>query len=52
MLIRQDIENDRLFLVELGYNQMVSLRELAEDNEENLEQTLGDIISNELGDEK
>jgi len=52
MLIRQDIENDRLFLVELGYNQMVSLRELAEDNENNLEQTLGDIISNELGDEK
>jgi len=52
MLIRQDGENDRLFLVELGYNQMISLRELAEDSEQDLEQTLGDIISNELGDER
>jgi len=51
MLITQNDENERLFSVELGYNQVIRLRELAEDSEQNLEQTLGDIITNELGDE-
>lgn len=51
MLIAQNDENERLFSVELDYNQMIKLRELAEDSELNLEQTLGDIILNELGDQ-
>ncbi len=51
MLVAQNDENERLFSVELGYNQMIRLRELAEDSEENLEQTLGDIIASELGDQ-
>ena len=51
MLIVQNDENERLFSVELGYNQMIRLREMAEDSEQNLEQTLGDIINDELGDE-
>jgi len=50
MLIVQNDENERLFSVELGYNQMIKLREMAEDSEQNLEQTLEDIINNELGD--
>ena len=50
MLIVQNDENERLFSVELGYNQMIKLRELAEESEQNLEQTMGDIINNELGD--
>ncbi len=50
MLIVQNNDNERLFSVELGYNQVIRLRELAEDSEQNLEQTLGDIINNELGD--
>ena len=50
MLIVQNGENERLFLVELGYNQIIRLRELAEESEQNLEQTLGDIINDELGD--
>jgi len=49
MLIVQNDENERLFSVELGYNQMIRLREMAEDSEQNLEQTLGDIINDELG---
>ena len=49
MLIVQKDENERLFSVELGYNQMIRLREMAEDSEQNLEQTLGDIINDELG---
>ena len=51
MLIAQNDENKRLFSVELGYNQMIRLRELSEDSEQNLEQTLGDIIASELGDQ-
>ena len=51
MFIAQNDENERLFSVELGYNQMIRLRELAEDSEQNLEQTLGDVIGSELGDE-
>jgi len=51
MFVAQNDENERLFSVELGYNQMIKLRELAEDSEQNLEQTLGDIIANELGDQ-
>ena len=50
MHIVQNTENERLFSVELGYNQMIRLREMAEDSEQNLEQTLEDIINNELGD--
>jgi len=50
MLIAQNKENERLFSVELGFNQMIRLRELAEDSEQNLEQTLEDIIVSELGD--
>jgi len=30
---------------------MIRLRELAEDSEQNLEQTLGDIIATELGEQ-
>lgn len=37
MLIAQNDENERLFTVELGYNQMIKLRELAKDSERNLE---------------
>ncbi len=44
MLIAQNDENEMLFSVELGYNQIIRLRELAEDSERNLEQTLGDIL--------
>jgi len=51
MHIVQSDKNDRLFSVELGYNQMIRLRELAEEGEQNLAQTLGDIINNELGGE-
>ena len=51
MFIAQNDENERLFSVELGYNQMIKLRELVEDSEQNLEQTLGDIIVSELGDQ-
>ena len=51
MHIVQNDKNDRLFSVELGYNQMIRLREIAEENEQNLEQTLGDIINDELGGE-
>lgn len=50
MLIVQSSENERQFSVELGYNQMIKLRELVEDSEQNLEQTLANIINNELGD--
>ena len=50
MNIVQNDKNERLFSVELGYNQMIRLREMAEDSEQNLEQTLEDIINNELGD--
>jgi len=50
MHIVQNDDNERLFSVELGYNQMIRLREIAEDSEQNLEQTLADIINNELGD--
>ena len=50
MNIVQNDKNKRLFSVELGYNQMIRLRELAEDSEQNLEQTLEDIINDELGD--
>ena len=49
MFVAQNDENERLFSVELGYNQMIRLRELAEDSEQNLKQTLGDIIVSELG---
>jgi len=51
MFIAQNDENERLFSVKLGYNQMIRLRELAEDSEQNLGQTLGDIIVSELGDQ-
>ena len=51
MFVAQNDENERLFSVKLSYNQMIKLRELAEDSEQNLEQTLGDIIASELGDE-
>jgi len=51
MFIAQNDENERLFSVEIGYNQMIRLRELAEDSEQNLEQTLGDVIVSELGDQ-
>jgi hypothetical protein len=51
MVIVQSDENERLFSVELGYNQMIRLREMAEGSEQNLEQTLGDIINDELGDQ-
>jgi len=40
MFIVQNSENERLFSVELGYNQMIRLRKLAKDSEQNLEQTL------------
>ena len=49
MHIVQSNKNERLFSVELGYNQMIRLRELAGESEQNLEQTLGDIINDELG---
>ena len=44
MFIAQNDENERLFSVELGYNQMIRLRELAEDSEQNLEQTWGILL--------
>ena len=50
MLIAQNEGNEKLFSVELGFNQMIRLRELAEDSEQNLEQTLEDVIVSELGD--
>ena len=51
MFIAQNDENEKLFSVKLGYNLMIRLRELAEDSKQNLEQTLGNIIASELGDQ-